>query len=31
LKTDAAESNETSCSPLRPPNKMPTRSFFITF
>src|ERR1700693_3717060 len=31
LKTDAAESRETSCSPLRPPNRMPTRSFFMTF
>ncbi len=27
-KIEAAESSETSCSPLRPPNKNPTRSFF---
>ena len=27
--TEAAESSETSCSPLRPPNRMPTRSFFM--
>ncbi len=27
-RTDAAESSETSCSPLRPPKRMPTRSFF---
>ena len=25
---EAAESSETSCSPLRPPKRMPTRSFF---
>src|ERR1700687_601355 len=31
LKTDAAESSEISCSPLRPPKRMPTRSFFIVF
>ena len=31
LTTDAAESSETSCSPLRPPKRMPTRSFFIVF
>src|SRR5260221_4632448 len=31
LKTDAAESNEISCSPLRPPKRMPTRSLFIVF
>src|SRR5580704_4461874 len=30
-RTDAAESSDTSCSPLRPPNSMPTRSFFMTF
>src|SRR5712692_585923 len=29
--TDAAESSETSCSPLRPPNRIPTRVFFIAF
>ena len=29
LKTEAAESNDTSCSPLRPPKRMPTRSFFM--
>src|SRR3569833_2018978 len=28
FKIEAAESNDTSCSPLRPPNKTPTRSFF---
>src|SRR6266850_4918980 len=27
--TDAADSSEISCSPLRPPNRIPTRSFFI--
>src|ERR1700757_3462788 len=27
LRTEAAESSETSCSPLRPPKRMPTRSF----
>src|SRR5215472_4691771 len=27
--TDAAESSETSCSPLRPPKRMPTRIFFM--
>src|SRR5260370_3916122 len=31
FSTDAAESRDTSCSPLRPPNRIPTRSFFITF
>src|ERR1051326_4166669 len=31
LRTEAAESSETSCSPLRPPNKTPTRSFSMTF
>src|SRR6202007_3347536 len=31
LTTDAAESNDTSCSPLRPPNRTPTRRFFMTF
>jgi hypothetical protein len=31
LKTEAAESKEISCSPLRPPKRMPTRSFFILF
>src|SRR6266571_4298848 len=31
LRTDAAESSETSCSPLRPPNRIPTRVFFIAF
>ena len=30
LRTDAAESRETSCSPLRPPNRIPTRSLFIS-
>src|SRR6266566_1314198 len=29
-RTDAAERRETSCSPLRPPKRMPTRSFFMT-
>src|SRR6266404_1264615 len=29
--TDAADSNDTSCSPLRPPKRMPTRSFAIPF
>ena len=29
LKTEAAESRETSCSPLRPPNRIPTRIFFM--
>src|SRR5579859_4491947 len=29
LKTEAAESSEISCSPLRPPKRMPTRNFFI--
>jgi len=28
LQIEAAESRETSCSPLRPPNKTPTRNFF---
>jgi len=28
---DAAESRETSCSPLRPPKRTPTRSFFMRF
>ena len=28
FRIDAAESSETSCSPLRPPNRTPTRSFF---
>src|SRR5260370_42564161 len=27
LRTDAADSSETSCSPLRPPNRIPTRTF----
>jgi hypothetical protein len=27
LKTEAAESREISCSPLRPPKRMPTFSF----
>src|SRR3954471_18553448 len=27
--TDAADSSEISCSPLRPPNRIPTRNFFI--
>ncbi len=31
LRTDAADSNETSCSPLRPPKRMPTRSFAMPF
>src|SRR5689334_20421909 len=31
LTTEAAESSETSCSPLRPPKSTPTRSFFMTF
>src|SRR5215469_8535109 len=30
-KTDAAESSEISCSPLRPPKRIPTRNFFIEF
>src|SRR4051794_18920028 len=30
LSTEAAESRETSCSPLRPPKSIPTLSFFIT-
>jgi hypothetical protein len=29
FNTDAAESRDTSCSPLRPPNKIPTRIFAI--
>src|SRR3989442_6808911 len=29
-RTDAAERRETSCSPLRPPKRMPRRSFFMT-
>src|SRR5690348_1909361 len=29
LRTEAAESSETSCSPLRPPKRMPMRSFFM--
>src|SRR5258708_27708858 len=29
-RTEAAESREISCSPLRPPNRTPTLSFFIT-
>ena len=28
FKIEAAESSETSCSPLRPPKRIPTRSFF---
>ncbi len=28
FRIEAAESSETSCSPLRPPNRTPTRSFF---
>jgi hypothetical protein len=28
LRIEAAERSETSCSPLRPPKRMPTRSFF---
>jgi hypothetical protein len=28
--TEAAEISETSCSPERPPNRMPTRSFFFS-
>src|SRR5438552_4355786 len=28
-RTEAAESSETSCSPLRPPKRMPTRSLFM--
>src|SRR5215469_15329289 len=28
LSTDAADNNETSCSPLRPPKRTPTRIFF---
>ena len=27
FRTDAADSRDTSCSPLRPPNRMPTRIF----
>ena len=30
LRTEAAERSETSCSPLRPPNRIPTRSFSMT-
>jgi hypothetical protein len=29
--TEAADNSETSCSPLRPPNKTPTRVFVIKF
>src|SRR5579862_634734 len=29
LSTEAAESSETSCSPLRPPKRIPTRIFFM--
>ena len=29
FKIDRAERSDTSCSPLRPPNKIPTRSFFF--
>jgi hypothetical protein len=28
FKIEAADNSETSCSPLRPPKRMPTRSFF---
>src|SRR5262249_31049544 len=28
--TDAAEASETSCSPLRPPNRTPTRRIFLS-
>jgi len=28
FRIEAAESSETSCSPLRPPKRMPTRNFF---
>src|SRR5437660_8738898 len=31
LKTEAADSSEISCSPLRPPNRIPTRNFFMRF
>jgi hypothetical protein len=31
LRTEAADSSDTSCSPLRPPKRMPTRSFFAIF
>ena len=30
LKTEAADNSETSCSPLRPPKRIPIRSFFMT-
>src|SRR6476661_4990921 len=30
FRTEAADSNETSCSPLRPPKRIPTLSFFIS-
>src|SRR3974377_2274511 len=29
FSTEAADSSDTSCSPLRPPNNTPTRSFFM--
>src|ERR1700722_5871252 len=29
LRMDAAERRETSCSPERPPKRMPTRNFFF--
>jgi hypothetical protein len=29
LRMEAAERRETSCSPERPPKRMPTRSFFF--
>src|SRR5579864_1742625 len=29
LNTDAADRSEISCSPLRPPKRMPTRVFFM--
>ena len=31
FRTDAADSNDTSCSPLRPPKRMPTRIFAMPF
>src|SRR2546430_1716287 len=29
--TEAAEARETSCSPLRPPKRTPTRNLFLSF
>ena len=30
FRTEAADSNDTSCSPLRPPKRIPTRNFLFT-